>query len=164
MMGSILYPLLVVFLLAGGLAINKTVSLGNTLPSSLVQATSDGQTFVSYCNAVATYLQQNPSFIGSVGLSVLKSVSGNIFPNNYGDSAGNNISQIGTGVGRQIVCYATLSTQALVQALQATSYDASYGVAANGNWTSYANSVTSTLPSNANVPNGAIVSVIQVGP
>ena len=162
-MGYHLFPMLVFAIWAGIFAIENTQTEKSLPKASYMQASGDGQQFIVYRNAVATYLQANPAFIGSVPSSTLIS-QGNRFSSTFIASTGNYISQVGSSTGRVITCYSSLAPGAITAALKQTSNDASLGIASGTNWTSYAQGVINTpQPLATTVPNGNVVSVIQIG-
>lgn len=162
-MGYFLYPLLVLAFFQGLFAIEKARTTAIAPVPSVQRAAWDGREFVAYRDAVSTYLQANPAYIGSVSSAALIA-QGNQFSAQFLSVAGNYISQVGGGSGRVITCYARLSTGAITAALNATSNDASLGMAAGGNWTSYAQGVSTTpQPLATTVPDGDVVSVVQIG-
>ncbi|HJV75127.1 MAG TPA: hypothetical protein VJ654_12955 [Noviherbaspirillum sp.] len=133
----------------------------DVLPStSVTQATSNGQTFIAYSNAVALYQKNNPTFNGTVSGTAL-AAQGTPFPSDFLAIAGNAITASGTS-GHVITCYASLPTGAITAITSAIGNDAAYGTASGTNWTSIAPGATAQ-PLTTTVPNGAVVSVIQVG-
>lgn len=129
------------------------------VPSSEFEAEKIGTAFLQYRNAVATFQRQNPTFTGSVPAQSLIAL-GFHFPEDFLHLAGNAISATGAS-GRIVTSYAKLSGGAASIAQHASQGDASLGVASGPNWTSYhAGAVTPLL---ATVPDGAVVSVIQIG-
>ncbi len=162
-MAYLLMPLLVFALFLGLNAIEST-QVNKTLPSStVIQATHDGSQFIAYSNAVATYLTLNPGFVGVVPAATLIA-QGNQFSAEFLATAGNNITQIGVGTGRIVTCFANISPASVTAALQITANDASIGIANGGNWISYAQNANQAPQALATaVPNGDVVSVVQIG-
>lgn len=159
-MGFMLLPVIVLSFLLGIVAIERNHA-NEILPTSAVtQSTQDGQTFVSYRNAVAVYQQNNPSFTGTVSNTQLLT-QGSQFSPTFLASAGNAITATGIS-GRIITCYAALTPSALAAASNATDNDASLGIASGTSWTSTAQGAT-PITLATTVPNGAIVSVVQIG-
>lgn len=159
-MGFVLLPLIVLSFFLGVIAIERNHTQ-DSIPSAIeLQAVQRGQTFVAYCNAIAVYQQNNPTFTGSVSNTALVA-QGNRFSSNFLTLAGNAITATGAA-GRVITCYATLPIGALNAALTATESDASFGMANGATWTSFAPGSTA-IPLMVAVPSGAVVSVIQRG-
>lgn len=128
--------------------------------TSTLQANFDGNTFVSYRNAVALYVKNNPTHTGTVSATALNA-QGTSFPTQFLAIAGNGVTSTGVN-GRVVTSYAVLPTGAMATIKQATENDASFGYAAGTNWISnLPASTASPLP--VAVPNGAVVSVIRVG-
>jgi hypothetical protein len=162
-MGSYLFPLLVLAIFTGVFAVEATRTSVTLPDQKVIQATGDGQQFVRYCAAVTSYLQSNPAFIGSVSSAAL-AAQGSQFPTQFLTSSGNAITQIGAGTGRVITCYGNLAPGAVTTALATTDNDASYGIASGGTWTSYAQGAVMAPQALATaVPNGYVVSVVQIG-
>jgi hypothetical protein len=162
-MGYILFPLLALAFFTGIFAIANTQTKIATPPTIVSQANNDGVVFASYRDSVAVYLQNNPTFIGSVPSASL-AAEGYQFPTNFLSVSGNYVTQVGGGNGRIITSYSKLTPGAVTAALAATSNDASFGIASGGNWTSYAQGVNQTPQTLATaVPDGDVVSVIQIG-
>lgn len=159
-MGFVLLPLVVLSFLMGIIAIDRQHSQ-DTLPSASVsQAAQAGQMFVFYRNAVAIYQHNNPTFTGTVSGAAL-AAQGNNFSANFLLSAGNAITATGAS-GRVITCYAALPAGAITAAFNTAEYDASLGMASGTTWTSAAQGSTA-MPLATPVPNGDVVSVIQIG-
>lgn len=163
-MGFYLLPVAVLSFFLGIIAMEKT-NVTNTLPPAIAtQAEQGGQTFVAYRNAVAVYQQAHPTFTGSVTSAIL-AAQGNQFSPAFLALAGNAITATGTA-GRIITCYAALPPASITYALDATQNDASLGMASGTTWTSFAQVVgftpTPVLLATP-VPNGNVVSVIQIG-
>ena len=162
-MGYVLFPLLVFAILSGIFAVERTQTT-IVLPSQTIsRASADGRLFVAYRDAVTVYLQNHPAYIGNVPDAALVA-QGNVFPADFLAVAGNTITQVGSGSGRIITCYANLSPGSVTAALKATDNDASFGISSAGTWKSYAQGVSTTSQSLASpVPDGDVVSVIQFG-
>lgn len=159
-MGFVLLPLAVLSFFLGIFAAERTRTQ-DILPSAIViQAAASGQIFVAYRNAVAVYLQNNPTFVGTVSSAAL-TAQGNSFSAGFLVSTSNAITATGVA-GRVITCYTASTTGTLQAAREATNNDASLGVATGTNWTSADFGSTAT-PLAAPVPNGAVVSVVQIG-
>jgi hypothetical protein len=158
-MGFLLLPSIVLSFFLGLIAIERNYAQDRLPPTIALQAAQSGQTFVAYRNAVAVYQKNNPTFTGTVSNAAL-AAQGNQFPSVFLVSASNAITATGVA-GRVITCYAALSTGAISAALAATETDASLGMASGLNWISSAFG-TSTLLATS-VPNGNVVSVIQIG-
>lgn len=161
-MGFFLLPV-AVFSFWIGLNSIESVNAQNKIPSATVkQAEYSAQTFVRYRNAVMLYQQINPSFTGNV-TSAMLSTLGSQFTTAFLTIAGNTITATGA-TGRIITCYAALPTGAITKAIEISKNDASLGIATGTTWKSYAYGASQTavtLPTA--VPNGNVVSVIQIG-
>lgn len=162
-MGYYLFPLLV-FVFFQGIFALEDARVRTQLPSTRsLQAAHSGIEFINYRNAVATYQRLNPAFIGQVPSAALVA-QGNQFSAQFLVTAGNSITQIGGGTGRIITCFADLQPGALAAALRATSNDVALGIAQGGNWSSYAQgAINAAEPLATAVPDGYVVSVIQIG-
>lgn len=161
-MGFVLLPLIVLSFFMGLIAIERNKAQDILPPAIVTQAELSGQTFLAYRNAVAIYQQNNPTFTGTVSSSML-AAQGSQFSSAFLASAGNAITATGSA-GHIVTCYAALTPGAITAALAATENDASLGMASGTTWTSYAQGVTYTPVSLAtSVPNGNIVSVVQIG-
>lgn len=134
----------------------------NILPApAITQASVSGQMFIAYRNAVALYQQNNPTFIGSAPITASPT---NQFSATFLAVAGNNITATASGTGRVITTYAALPAGAITTALALTQNDASLGLANGTTWTSYAQGVNTTpITLSTAVPNGDVVSVVQIG-
>lgn len=162
-MGSYLFPMLVLVIFTGIYAVEATRTTVSVPEAKMVLAAGDGQQFVNYSAAVASYLQSNPTFIGSVSPATLAS-RGSQFSPQFLATAGNAITQVGASTSRVITCYGNLTPGAVTAALAATDNDAAYGIASGGTWTSFAQGVAMTPQTLATaVPNGYVVSVVQIG-
>ena len=162
-MGSKLFPMLVLSFFIGIFAVEKTHTK-DALPTDIAaRADLAGQAFIAYRDAVAVYQQQHPTFTGTVSNAAL-AAQGSQFPASFLVVTSNVITPIGAGSGRVITCYSTLPVGGIRAALNATDNDASLGLASGGAWISAAQNAshTSTLLATP-VPNGNVVSVIQVG-
>lgn len=164
-MGFFLFPVLVLSFFIGIVAIERNHAQGILPPPTETQAEQSGRTFVAYRNAVAVYQQNNPAFTGTVSNAAL-AAQGSQFSSAFLASAGNAITAIGGGPGRVVTSYAALPAGAITAALDATQNDASLGMASGTTWTSFAQGagVNNTPVSLATpVPNGNVVSVVQIG-
>lgn len=160
-MGFVYLPLLVLSFFIGIGAIERN-HVQDVLPQAMVtQAALSGQMFVAYRNAVTVYQHNNSAFTGTVSNAAL-SAQGSQFSSSFLASASNAIT---AGVsGRVITCYAALPPGAVTAALDATQNDASIGMASGTSWISFAQGVNYTpVPLATSVPNGDVVSVIQIG-
>lgn len=162
-MGFALLPLVVLSFLLGIVAIERNHSQDILPPAIVTQAEQSGEAFVVYRNAVLVYQKNNPTFTGSVSNAAL-AAQGSQLSSTLLASAGNAITAIGGGAGRVVTCYAALSGGAISAALDATQNDASLGMAAGTTWTSFAQGVNYTpVPLATPVPNGNVVSIVQIG-
>lgn len=161
-MGFSLLPLVVLTLFVSVFAIERNRAQDTMPPAVAIQAVQSGQMFVAYRNAVAAYQNSNPSFTGTVSAAALLA-QGNQFSAAFLASAGNAITATAGG-GRVITCFASLPTGSINAALDAAQNDPSLGMAWGANWTSYAPGASYTpTPLATSVPNGAVVSVVQIG-
>lgn len=162
-MAYYLAPIAAVMFFIGLFAMDHTQVQYTAVSSTQLTAKNEGQIFVEYRDAVATYQQNNPTFIGTVPTSALIA-QGNQFPSSFLGVTSNSITQVGGGSGRVITCYSALPPGAIAQAIRFTNNDASLGIASGTNWTSAAYGVSTTpVPLSTTVPNGNAVSVIQIG-
>lgn len=159
-MGFFLLPLVVLSFFVGIVAIERNHAQNILPPASAMQAAQSGHMFVAYRNAVAVYQINNPSFTGTVSNAAL-TAQGSQFSATFLASANNAITTTGS-VGRVITCFAALPPGAISAALDATENDASFGFASGTTWTS-ALSASTALPLATSVPNGNVVSVVQIG-
>lgn len=159
-MGFVLLPLVVLSFFIGLIAIERNHAQDILSPAIVTQAEQNGQTFVAYRNAVAVYQQNNPVFTGTVSSAML-AAQGSQFSSAFLASAGNTITSTGS-TGRVVTCYAALSSGAITAALDVTQNDASLGIASGTSWTSAAYGAT-PMPLATSVPNGDVVSVVQIG-
>lgn len=159
---SPLFPLIVVLTMLGCGAI-VTHFAAHTPAAQHIAATStstEASAFLAYRAAVANYLASNPTFVGSVPFANLVARGA---PTSMQGVASNTISTFGAN-GRIVMAYAVLSPGAVQSAFAQSDNDASLGVATAANsWTSLnPGSQPFPLPIST-IPQGAIVSVIQVG-
>lgn len=159
---SPLFPLIVLFVMFGVTAIAKNYSA--TLPATqnivLAQRNAEVSAFLSYRDAVEKYMESNPGFFGVIPFPALAALGA---PAIMQSSANNAISTIGAN-GRLIIAYASLTPGALQFAASQSSNDASLGVATAANaWTSLAPGGQPYPLPISSIPQGAIVSVIQIG-
>jgi hypothetical protein len=161
-MGFYLLPVAVLTFFIGIFAIERNHAQDMMPQPTTLQAEYSGQTFIAYRNAVSIYQQTNPTYIGTVSNAMLAAL-GSQFSAPFLASAGNAITATGTS-GRVITSYAALPPGSITTALTATQNDASLGIASGLTWTSYAQGISSTPVTLATaVPNGDVVSVIQIG-
>lgn len=166
-MGFILLPLIVLSFFFGITAIEDSRTQGLLPTAAVTQADQSGQMFVTYCNAVSIYQQNNPAFTGTVSDAALAAQGGQFSPA-FLVVANNAITAISGGAGRVITCYAALSADAIAVALDVTDHDASIGIVSGASWTSFAKVINYTpvpvpVPLATPVPSGNVVSVIQIG-
>ncbi|HEY0843435.1 type IV pilus biogenesis protein PilM [Methylotenera sp.] len=161
-MGTMFSPALVlaIFLAVFSVQVNQINKA--TRAAVISKNINNASQFIAYKNAVAVYVQNNPTFTGSIPAGTL-TAQGYQFSSEFLALTNNQVTTAGTS-GRTITCYSNLPSGTINEALELTSYDASLGIASGGNWTSYAqgtNQTASPLP--VAVPNNYIVSVIQIG-
>lgn len=154
-----LYALVVTAVIGTAVAIERNNASLVVPPDTELAADRMGQVFLQYRTAVATFQRQNPSFTGSVSSPALSAL-GFQFPQDFLNVAGNAITATGVS-GRVVTSYGVLPAGAGTVARKAADGDASLGVVSGPNWTSYASGVSTPLATA--VPNGAVVSVIQIG-
>lgn len=153
-------PSLVFTLLSGLVAVYQYQSTTIIPQTQVLQATQAGQTFVAYASAVAVFTNSNPSFTGSVSAAQL-AAQGTPFAASFLANAGNAVTAFGSS-GRTITTFALLPAGAINTIVSATSGDAAYGLSSGTTWTSVlAGSIAQPLATT--VPNGSVVSVIQIG-
>jgi hypothetical protein len=159
-MGFALLPVVVLSFFIGIIAIERNHAQAILPPAIVSEAIQNGQTFLAYRNAVAVYQRNNPTFTGTVSSAAL-AAQGNQFSAMFLASASNAITSTGVA-GRVVTCYAALTPGALRAASDATENDASLGMASGTSWTSAGLGATVT-PLSTPVPNGDVVSVVQIG-
>jgi hypothetical protein len=159
-MGFILLPVIVFSFLMSISFIERNQSQQILPPTIVLQSAQAGATFVAYRNAVAVYQRNNPSFTGTVSNAVLAS-QGAKFSAEFLEMASNAITATGN-TGRIITSYAALPTGAGSDAYDASEKDLSIGIASGGAWSSIPYGSPST-PLSTSVPNGNVVSVVQIG-
>lgn len=118
----------------------------------------DGQIFLSYRDAVLSFMQSNPSFTGSIPSSYFIGH----FSTKFLQNAAHHVSATSSGSGRIITCYATLSPGALHAARLVSNNDASLGLSSGSHWVSAADTTRAESLAIA-IPNGNVVSVVQIG-
>lgn len=155
-----LLPALVAAFFMGMYAMDNTRTANTAQRPATTRALQAGETFIAYRDAVMTFMQNNPAYTGSVTAAQLLA-QGNSFSASFLALAGNSITATGVG-GRVLTAYATLPAGSLAAAGTSSTFDASFGQAAGSNWLSIAPGATSQPLASA-VPNGSIVSVIQIG-
>lgn len=154
-----LLPLIVAAIFAG-LAVLGDNYTKAALPSEIVaDAERSAEYFLQYRTGVATFQRNNPGYIGAVPAASLAAL-GYQFPQEFLATAGNGITATGA-TGRVVTVFASLPAGAVSDAVKAADGDTSIGLAGGANWTSYVGGVTAPLA--IAVPNGAVVSVIQIG-
>lgn len=158
-MGFVLLPVIVLSFFLSVITVERNRAQDSLPPANALQAVQSGQTFVAYRNAVAVYQMNNPTFTGTVSNAAL-AAQGSQFSSVFLASANNAITATGVA-GRVITCYAALPAGSLSAALAATESDASLGIASGTTWTSAA--FGSSTPLATTVPNGNVVSVVQIG-
>lgn len=155
-----LMPVLVLAFFSGLLAIYRYQNTTITPQTQVLQKVQSGQTFVAYANAVAVFLKSNPSFVGTVSAAQL-AAQGTPFSAAFLASAGNAVTAFGAA-GRTITTFALLPAGSINTIVFVTGGDAAYGLSSGPTWTSVAPGSTAQALA-ANVPNGSVVSVIQIG-
>jgi hypothetical protein len=158
-MGLKFYALVAVAALGTAAVIHSDIAVSIAPPTPELAADRMGQIFLQYRTAVATFQRQNPTYSGSVSIQSLNAI-GFQFPQDFIGVAGNSITPTGAN-GRVVTSFAVLPAGAGAAASRSPQGDASLGVASGPNWVSYSNGVSTPL--STAVPNGAVVSVIQIG-
>ncbi len=153
-------PSLVFALLTGLVSVYRYQSTTTTPQTQELQASQAGQVFVAYANAVAAFMNNNPSFTGSVSAAQL-AAQGTPFAASFLAIAGNAVTAFGSS-GRTITAFASLPTGAMGTIVSMTSGDAAYGLSSGTFWTSALPGAIAQ-PLATTVPNGSVVSVIQIG-
>lgn len=124
-----------------------------------LQASQSGEMFVAYTGAVAAFMRNNPTFMGTISGAQL-ATQGTPFSTPFLQMTSNAVTAFGTN-GRTVTTYATLPVGALNSVISVTKGDASYGLTSGTTWTSITpGSIAQPLA--ASVPHGSIVSVIQL--
>lgn len=159
-MGFGILPLLVVVFFAGFLARQNDFVQSQSPDYQIVRAQTSGVAFLRYRDSVFRYLQAHPGYVGSVSSASLDEH----FSAEFLSKVGNQITATAVGSGRVITCYGSMPANALADALAKSENDASLGVASGSTWTSLASGVSQVpVPLSAAVPNGNVVSVVQIG-
>lgn len=155
-------PLIASVFLLGFLAIFIQESQVTAMSSSALATQNSGQTFVAYRNAVMTYQQNNPSFVGTVPNATI-GVTGAQFSAAFFSRVSNVVVATGVRNGRVVICYGSFVQSVATQAALASNNDASFGVANGTTWISAAVGAPITpMPLASNIPSGNIVSVMEV--
>lgn len=158
-MGLKFYALMATAVIGAALVIESDIAASVGTPEPELAADRMGTIFLQYRVAVATFQRQNPTFTGSVSAASLNAL-GFQFPQDFLNVAGNAITPTGVS-GRVVTSYGVLPAGAGSMASKSPQGDAALGVASGPNWISYSNGVSTPLATA--VPNGAVVSVIQIG-
>ena len=153
-------PLMALAFFGSVIAFQQSHIKDNVVSARVSSAMTAAQSFLAYRAAVAVYLQNNPTFTGTV-TSVMLTAQGAQFPASFIASAGNAITATANN-GRVITCYAALPTGTISAALSLSENDASLGIANGTNWSSTVLN-GALVPLATAVPNGNIVSVVQIG-
>lgn len=154
--------LLVAFLGIGALFAEQahvtSVSVAKTYASTAAAS------FLLYRNAVLAYLEANrgaPAASGSLASSaVVPFLPAGTNATNFPAGAGNAIV-VGAGMIRTAYIFATAVPGELGALGPAFQGNASFGMVANGQWSSSSLGIAGAVPTG--VPNGDIISVVQVG-
>ena len=157
-MGMKLLAVTVAVVIAATISVESNIAASVSTPAPELLAERMGVLFLQYRTAVATFQRQNPGFTGSVPLQSLNAL-GFQFPQDFLNLVGNTITPTGIN-GRVVTSYGNLPAGAGTVAQKTSQGDSSLGVASGSSWTSY-NGVAATLATS--VPDGAVVSVIQIG-
>lgn len=155
-----LMPIIVVVFWAGMNSIAEYQSAQNVPPATQTVAQSQAASFVGYRNAVGSYMQANPTFTGNIPSSSLSAwlAPGQPLPN----GAGNQVVATPSGNGRILYSWAQDYPGMDYAAVQLTGGDASIGQVSGTQWISPTYGVQAlTVP--GFVPDGAILSVVQIG-
>ncbi|WP_028317277.1 type IV pilus biogenesis protein PilM [Desulfobulbus elongatus] len=156
-MGFYLWPLMVLLFFLSLVGIERHRSVQSAPASVVTQAVQAGEAFVAYRNAVMAYQDQHQSFVGTVPANQL----GGQFSADFLAAAGNAVTATGA-TGRIVTCYALLPAGAIATVLDVTDHDASFGFASGATWTSLTPGTTAQ-PLAVAVPDGAVVSILQMG-
>ncbi len=159
-MGFLLMPLMILAFFGSMIAFQQIHVRDNVAPVIVSRASTAAQSFLAYRAAVGLYLQINPTFTGTVTPAMLVA-QGAQFPAAFIGSAGNAITATANN-GRVITCFAALPSGAITAVLALSENDASVGIANGPNWSSSALN-GAPVPLASAVPNGNIVSVVQIG-
>ncbi|MBU3595091.1 hypothetical protein ICN10_01600 [Polynucleobacter sp. 86C-FISCH] len=155
-------PLIFSVVTMGLLALFSSQASVTAINSTQAKSRNDGQAFLAYRDAVMSYWQNNPGFIGVIPNNVLLS-TGRPFSTDFLQRVGNVIVNTGGRNGRAIICYGTFNQSVAFEAAQAAGNDASFGVSSGPTWSSVAVGLgnTSILLPTLILP-GNIVSVITL--
>lgn len=155
-------PLIASVFLLGFLAMFAQESKVASISSTQVATQSTGQSFLAYRNAVMTYLQNNPTFLGAVPSTAISSIGGSFSPT-FLTQVSNVVVSTGTARGRVVICYGPFTRSVAMEAAQAANNDASFGISNGATWTSAAvGAPASAMPLATTISAGNVVSVIQL--
>ena len=155
-------PLIASLFLMGFLAIFAQESRVASIDSTVVATQSTGQAFLAYRNAVMTYQQNNPTFLGTVPSASIASIGGP-FSADFLTQVSNVVVSTGYRNGRVVICYGPFTQSVAVEAAQAANNDASFGVSNGATWTSAALGAPATaMPLATTITAGYVLSVIQM--
>lgn len=155
-------PLIFSVVTMGLLALFSSQSNVTAVSPTQAKTKNDGQAFLAYRDAVLTYWQNNPAFVGVIPNNVLLS-TGRPFSTDFLQRVGNVIVNTGIRNGRAIICYGAFNQSVAFEAAQAAGNDASFGVSSGATWSSVAvglGNASILLPTP--ITAGNIVSVIKL--
>lgn len=155
-------PLIVSVFLLGFLAMFAQESKVGSISSTQIAAQSSGQSFLAYRNAVMTYQQNNPTFVGSVPSASVAAIGGS-FSTSFLSQVSNVVVATGNRSGRVVICYGPFTQSVAMEAAQAANNDASFGISSGTSWKSVAVGASNTAIALATpITAGYVVSVIQM--
>lgn len=155
-------PLIASLFLVGFLAIFAQESRVASISGTQVAAQSTGQSFLAYRNAVMTYQQNNPTFLGTVPSATIAAIGGP-FSSSFLTQVSNVVVSTGIRNGRVVICYGPFTQSVAAEAAQAANNDASFGVSNGATWTSAAiGAPTTAMPLATTITAGNVLSVIQM--
>lgn len=155
-------PLIASLFLVGFLAIFAQESRVASISSTAIAAQSTGQSFLAYRNAVMTYQQNNPTFLGTIPAATIAAIGGP-FSASFLTQVSNVVVSTGIRNGRVVICYGPFTQSVAAEAAQAANNDASFGVSNGATWTSAAiGAPTTAMPLVTTITAGNVLSVIQM--
>lgn len=155
-------PLIASLFLVGFLAIFAQESRVASISSTAIAAQSTGQSFLAYRNAVMTYQQNNPTFLGTIPAATIAAIGGP-FSASFLTQVGNVVVSTGYRSGRVVICYGPFNGSVAKEAALAANNDASFGISNGTSWVSSAIGAPATaMPLATAIPAGNTVSVIEM--
>lgn len=152
-----LLPLFLSIFFSGLIALQDTTNQNALPPTKQLLADNSGQAFLAYRNALLTYITANPTLTGTIATNLLTLPAGQTLP----PGTSNNVI-VTPGGGRIIYAWATLPPNTLNTLSNLQSGDPSLGLVNGTQWISPAYGIQATVVP-AYVPNGSVLSILQIG-